>query len=252
MKGKKDASPNQESKINYRTPIYLQLREIVRNKIDEGEFPPGTAIPSENELAETYGINRITVRNAVDALVNEGILRRVQGKGVFVVGNKMEEVLEEHGGFIASVGKGKQFTSVKEQSKILRPAGDKYANLFNIDSADQIFYLRQVSSIESEPVSVEEIYVPQDIIPQLDVVNSSVFSMHDVFAFYGVKVYSMRQSLEITTGIAKARKVLNVPDGVALIMMECTYQDRSGRTIEYSKSFHRSDKCSFKIHLHKP
>ena len=77
------------------------------------------------------------------------------------------------------------------------------------------------------------------------------FSMKEL-AFYGSKVCSMRQSLEIMTGIAKVRKVLNVPDGVALIMMECTYQDRSGRTIEYSKSFHRSDKCSFKIHLHKP
>ena len=67
-------------------PIYLQLREIIRNKIEEGEYMPGTAIPSENKLSEIYGINRITTRNAVEALVNEGLLRRVQGKGVFVVG----------------------------------------------------------------------------------------------------------------------------------------------------------------------
>ena len=75
----------EDGKLSYRTPIYLQLREIIRNRIEEGEYLPGTAIPSENKLAETYGINRLTVRNAVDALVNEGILRRVQGKGVFVV-----------------------------------------------------------------------------------------------------------------------------------------------------------------------
>lgn len=76
----------EDGKLSYRTPIYLQLREIIRNRIEEGEYLPGTAIPSENKLAETYGINRLTVRNAVDTLVNEGILRRVQGKGVFVVG----------------------------------------------------------------------------------------------------------------------------------------------------------------------
>ena len=70
----------EDGKLSYRTPIYLQLREIIRNRIEEGEYLPGTAIPSENKLAETYGINRLTVRNAVDTLVNEGILRRVQGK----------------------------------------------------------------------------------------------------------------------------------------------------------------------------
>ena len=55
---------------DYRTPIYLQLREIIRNKIEDGEYMPGTAIPSENKLAETFGINRVTIRNAVDALVH--------------------------------------------------------------------------------------------------------------------------------------------------------------------------------------
>ena len=94
----------EDEKLSYRTPIYLQLREIIRNRIEEGEYLPGTAIPSENKLAETYGINRLTVRNAVDTLVNEGVLQRVQGKGVFVVGDKYEENLEEHGGFVSMLG----------------------------------------------------------------------------------------------------------------------------------------------------
>ena len=44
----------EDGKLSYRTPIYLQLREIIRNRIEEGEYLPGTAIPSENKLAETY------------------------------------------------------------------------------------------------------------------------------------------------------------------------------------------------------
>ena len=79
MKSPQNEDKKQEPKINYRTPIYLQLREIVRTKIEDGEYLPGTAIPSENDMAATYGISRITVRSAVDALVNEGLLRRVQG-----------------------------------------------------------------------------------------------------------------------------------------------------------------------------
>ena len=251
MKEITEEVPEKENKITYRMPIYLQLREIVRNKIEEGEYQPGTAIPSENELAETYGINRITVRNAVVALVNEGMLRRVQGKGVFVVGNKLEEALEEHGGFVSSIAKGKSSTSVKELTKVIRTAGDRYANIFEIEPEDPIFYLRQLVSVDNEPVSMEEIFVPQDVVPQLEVVNSSVFSMRDVFTFYGVEMCAMRQNLEIVMGSQAIRKMMNVPDGVALIMMECTYKDKSGRLIEYSNSYHRSDKISFKIRLHK-
>jgi GntR family transcriptional regulator len=243
---------NQESKTGYRVPIYLQLREIVRSKIEEGEYLPGTAIPSENKLAETFGINRLTVRNAVEALVNEGILHRVQGKGVFVIGNKnkYEEILEEHGGFINTLSFGRKNISIKEQTKTLRPAGNKYANHFDIEPEDLIFYVRHFTSSDEEPISTEEFFVPKEILPELEVVNSSVFSMNDIFAFYGIELYSMRQSMEIVSGVSKIRKMLDIPEGVALIMLTCDYRDRNGRLIAYSRSFIRSDKSSFSIKLH--
>ena len=50
-------------------PIYLQLRKVIREKIEDGEYVPGTAIPSENALADMYHVNRLTVRSAIDALV---------------------------------------------------------------------------------------------------------------------------------------------------------------------------------------
>ena len=76
------------------TPLYMQLREIVRYKIETGEFAPCTALPSENELADEYAVTRQTVRNVIDTLVNEGLLRRVAGKGVFVLGTRIERDLD--------------------------------------------------------------------------------------------------------------------------------------------------------------
>jgi GntR family transcriptional regulator len=247
----KDESTNADNKMDYRMPIYLQLRELVRNKIDEGEYLPGTAIPSENKLAETFGINRLTVRNAVEALVNEGILQRVQGKGVFVVGDKYEEALEEHGGFVTSPSLRNKRVSMKELDKTLRYAGDKYSNFFDIAQDDLIFDIRHLNYIDDTPLSLEQIFVPEEILPQLKEVNSSVFSMMDIFTFYGIEVCSMRQNMELVTkGLSKIRKILGVPDDVALIMMECSYRDQDGRMIEFSRSFIRSDKCSFRISLH--
>ncbi|MFV0361845.1 MAG: GntR family transcriptional regulator [Suipraeoptans sp.] len=244
---------NSEKKIkdkNYKMPVYLQLRELIRHKVEEGEYSPGTAIPSENKLAETFGINRLTVRNAVDALVNEGILQREHGKGVFVVGEKYEELLEEQGGFIGSETMSKRVT-VKEQIKTLRYAGDKYANFFNIDPKDLIFYIRHLKCVDELPLSLEEIYIPQAVIPQLEEVNSSVFNMRDIFKFYGIEQCSMRQSMELFTGEdSKTRKMLKVSDDVALFMLECNYRDQNGSMIEVTRSYIRSDKESFRINMH--
>lgn len=251
LEEKKDTQQDTDAKLDYRMPIYLQLREIVRSKIEEGVYLPGTAIPSENKLAETFGINCLTVRNAVDALVNEGILRRVQGKGVFVVGNKYETVLEEQGGFISTLSANHKRTSIKELAKTLRPAGNKFANHFNIGLDDLIFYIRHFVTLDNESVSLEEIFVPKEILPQLEIVDSSVFTLKDIFAFYGIELCSMSQSMEIVGGISKIRKTLDVPDGVALIMLSCNYRDNGGRLIAFSRSFIRSDKSSFSIKLHK-
>ena len=62
------------SKVVSRAPLYIQLRERLRAKIRRGEYAPGTAIPSESRLAETYGLHRLSVRNAVDSLADEGLL----------------------------------------------------------------------------------------------------------------------------------------------------------------------------------
>ena len=62
------------NEVSYKSPLYIQLREVIRSKIEDGEYPPGTAIPSENQLAETYSLNRLSVRSAMDALENEGLI----------------------------------------------------------------------------------------------------------------------------------------------------------------------------------
>ena len=142
---------------DYKMPIYLQLREIIRNKIEDGEYMPGTAIPSENSLAQTFGINRITIRNAVDALVHEGLLRRVQGKGVFVVGKKSELSIEEHGGFVGDSFTKDSRLTIKELQKTTREAGNLYANLFDLPNVeDEIYYIRQMHYINSVETSIEE------------------------------------------------------------------------------------------------
>ena len=239
------------AKTDYKMPIYLQLREIIRNKIDDGEYMPGTAIPSANKLAETFGINRITIRNAVDALVNEGLLRRVQGKGVFVVGKKNELSIEEHAGFVGDAIRSDSRVSIKELQKSEREAGNKYANLFGLELEDEIYYIRQMHSLNGVETSIEEFFMPKKILPSLDSINSSVFTFRDILSFYGIKLEKMTQTLRIIKGSAKVRKLLNVPEGVAIFLLECDFYNEKNEVIAHSISNIRSDMQSFSVSLHK-
>lgn len=239
------------AKAEYKMPIYLQLRELIRNKIEEGEYMPGTAIPSENKLAETFGLNRLTIRNAVDALVNEGLLRRVQGKGVFVVGKKNEISIEEHAGFVSDSFKNDTRLSIRELQKTEREAGNKYANLFGLELEDGIYYIRQLHTINGTATSIEEFFVPKEVLPSLDSVNSSVFTFRDIMSFYGIDLTKMTQSLRIVKGFSKIRKMLNMPEEVALFLLECDFYNEKGSVIAHSISYIRSDMQTFTVSLHK-
>lgn len=235
----------------YQSPIYLQLREVVRSKIEEGEYPPGTAIPSENELAETYGINRLTVRNAIDALVHEGLLKRVRGKGVYVKGAKVERDLEALGGFTQTM-RGKHLKpATKVLVKALRQAGGKYSLVFHIGPEDNLYYIKRICSVDSEPVSLEEILIPQYVVPKLEAIDLSIFSLYEVYDFYGINLKRAYQTLDIAKLDHSDARMLGIGSDSSVFLFECTSYDEEDRVIEFSRTYTRGDKCNFNVHFHR-
>lgn len=240
-----------EEKISYRSPIYLQLREVVRTKIEDGEYLPGTAIPSENELAETYGINRLTVRSAIDTLVNEGMLKRVQGKGVYVVGDKVDRDLETLGGFTQTM-RGKNTTpTIKVLIKVLRKAGDEYSHVFGIQPDDELYYIKRICYADNAPISLEEILIPKTVVPKLEGIDLSVFSIYEVYDFYGIHLKRALQTLDLVSLEPKDARMLGIDSNLAVLLFECTSYDDNERIIEFTRTYTRGDKCNFNVHFYK-
>lgn len=240
-----------QDEINYQSPIYLQLREVIRNKIEDGEYLPGMAIPSENDLADTYGINRMTVRNAIDALVHEGSLKRVQGKGVYVVGNKVERDLETLGGFTQTMRERNTQPHTKVLVKALRKAGDKYALIFGIKPDDEIYYVKRLCSADSEPISLEEVFIPKYIVPKLEGIDLGVFSLYEVYDFYNINITKAWQTLDLTQLEQKDARMLGTEADLSVMLFECTSFDDKNKVVEFSRAYTRGDKCNFNVHFHK-
>src|SRR5256885_4107636 len=103
-------------------PRYYQLKEIMRERVRAGEWQPGDLIPSERELSETYSISRMTARQAITDLVNEGLFYREQGRGTFVADNRITQQLLQLTGFTEDISTRGQRPSTIVLSAAMHPA----------------------------------------------------------------------------------------------------------------------------------
>lgn len=204
--------------------FYMQLREILREKIETEEYAPCSMLPSEAELANDYAISRQTVHNAIDALVNEGLLRRAPGKGVFVLGERMNRDLEVLEGFTQTMLERNVVPSVKVIRKRLC-----YGN--------------------NEPVSLEEIFVPKYVIPKLTGIDMSEFSLYEVFDLYHVNLVEAYQTVDLVHLEQNDARLLDMDASLPVLLFECTSSDERGKIIEFSRSYTRGDKGCFHVHF---
>ena len=235
--------------ISYKSPLYIQLREVIRSKIEEEEYLPGTAIPSENQLMETYGLNRVSVRSALAALEFEGLLKSVKGKGVFVAGPKAKRNMDTLGGFHNTMRQSGGNTGTRILSKTLRQAAPYYARLLEISPESPIWFIRRVENTAGEPVALEELYIPYSVVPGLEEVDIKLFSIYDIYQWNGIVLGKGHQTLRITRLPPMLAKHMDVPPEQAVMEFSCTTRDRGGRVVEFSRSYVRNDKAEFVVHF---
>jgi len=156
-------------------PLYHQLADILMQRIQSGEYLPGQMIPSETGLAKQYGIGRPTVRQAMDTLVQKGLIQRKRGSGTFV------KEMEPKVNLFSLAGTSQAFLTkgIDIEKKIISPTAlkavqDAPGNPFNNKNA---FFLTRLILAEKEPVLLEEIFLDPELflgIDQMDLESKSL------------------------------------------------------------------------------
>jgi len=239
------------SNATYKSPLYIQLREVIRNKIEDGEYPVGTAIPSESQLSETYNLNPLSVRSALSALKYEGLLRSVQGKGVFVNGSKTERDLETLSGYRQTMDERSIDAHTRVLIKALRPAGPYYSKLLDLAEDDQVWFTRRIDYSNNEPVALEEIYIPEKILPSYGDVDIELFSIYDIFTWNGLRPTDADQTLRVLFLEPSRAKLINLTSEQAVMELSNLTRDEKGQNIEFARNYVRPDKIEFFTHYAK-
>jgi GntR family transcriptional regulator len=232
-------------------PYYFQLEEILREQIESGKWAPGQQIPSETELCEIFDVSRTVVRQALNELVNEGLLYRRRGKGTFVAKPKIAESLVQNltGFYEDMVAKGlTPITQVLEQKLI--PASKKVAAMLNLKEGDQVIKIDRLRSIGSEPILIVTTFIPYHICPALaeeDLTNQSLYAVLE--DRYGLSIARGRRTLEAISASEEDAKLLGVEEGDPLIFLKSVSYLENGEPIEYFEAKHRGDRSRFEVEL---
>ncbi len=150
-----------------RLPMYRQIADAVRSKISEGEYKVGTALPTEAQLREIFSCSRVTVRQALKLLIENGELESIQGSGTYVKENKINYDIYQQTSFAE---KWAHIDAAIHSDVIafeVTNAPLTMADLLNIREGDQIFYIKRVRYLNNNPITVEETWLPIDMFPDL-------------------------------------------------------------------------------------
>jgi GntR family transcriptional regulator len=227
----------------------MQLLLIIRMKIENGEWPVGTQIPTEDELCRIFSVSRATVRTAVLELVRQGYLKRQQGKGTFIC------KLDNSEGYRMSTNLRETFleNSLKTSSSVLAKTVmmpvDGFDDKLNITAEKHIIYIKRLYSFETEPTLLQEIYIPYHICPLLledDIEKNSLLDLFD--KKYGIKISKVRNYMEIAKLSRSESRILNVSeDSSAILLLQYYYS--GDMVIMYTRSVKNPDRVLFSMEL---
>ena len=224
------ADPEREAAPSF-SPLYRQIKALLMRSLQGGEWRPGEVIPSEVELAGRYKVSQGTVRKAIDALADENLLVRRQGKGTFVATHAEERVQFRFLRLMPDEGEVGGMTRRFIECRRLRAPAD-VARALALKAGDTTVQVRRVLSFRGRPAVLDDIWLPGQDFKGLTAERLAEYKgpMYGLFeSEFGVRMIRAEEKLRAVAADAEASALLGVPEGAPLLSVErlsFTYGDR--------------------------
>ncbi|HPX71584.1 MAG TPA: GntR family transcriptional regulator [Acholeplasmataceae bacterium] len=226
-------------------PIYKKIENDIKESIQNGTFKKGDLLPSENVLKDKYNVSRMTVRQALTNLVNDGYLYRHKGKGTFVSQNKFEKKIHGVRSFtqeMSAIGK-------KVSSKILsfkkEEASKEIAEKLFLENKEEVFYIERVRYGDETPVLYEQLFIPANLFKTITEKDLKGSFYEYIEKKLGMDISYCFQSIEAVNADSKVSSILEVSkNSPKLLIVRNTFLS-NGRPFEYVKSYYRADRYKF-------
>jgi GntR family transcriptional regulator len=228
------------------SPLYRQIKSLILQSLEGGEWRPGEVIPSETELAGRFGVSQGTVRKAVDELAAENLLLRRQGKGTYVASHNDPRAFFRF--LRLEALKGDIGPSISVPLECWRAkAGLEAARVLGIKLAEPIVIVRRLLQFSGKPVVVDEIYLPGDVFGglTLEMLRNWPGSLYSLFeSEFGVRMVRAEERLRAVAADRASAELLGVKEGSPLLSVERVSFSYGGRPVEWRRGLYStSDHC---------
>lgn len=233
-------------------PRYYQLVNILRTKIEAGEWQPQDSIPSERQLELVYGVSRTTVRQAVGLLIRQGLIYQLHGKGTYVSPRKLQKGLVE-------------LTSFSEDmiNRGLLP-GQQILEMGDVDVPEKVrqhlelspdvktvFRLERVRTADGQPIGLQTSYL--SLPAGVRITREELEERGSLYAIlqekFNINLATADETLEVTVANPREALLLNIPEGSPLLLSERILWTNERRAVEFVKILYRGDKYRYAVRL---
>jgi GntR family transcriptional regulator len=230
-------------------PAHVRIEQWLMRLISEGIVLPGDKLPKEQDLADTLGVSRMTLRQSLGTLETRGVVERIPGRqgGTFIREPKIDADITGLAGFTEQLRRGQVRASARVVSATTTPATRGVAAALDLAKDDEVYEIVRVRRAHGVPLALERSYLPAALFPGL-LDRRLTGSLYRLLAKeYDSAPQSAVEYLEPYIASAEVAGLLDVDEGSALLLIERTASSAAGRPIEYARDIFRSDRIRVSV-----
>ena len=232
-------------------PIFVQIRERLEEAIAQGSLAPHQRIPSERQLSDRFGVSRMTVRQAIEAITRDRLLYSRPGQGTFVADPRViDQPLQHLTSFSEDIlGRGMQPSSrVLDQRVVV--ASFEMAGLFGLPPTVRIVRATRLRLVDDEPVAIETVHIPEPYAPGLLDRDLAAESLYEILRHeYGLDLANARQTIQAATPTPEEMVHLEMDEPQPVLKISRLTFDAEERLVEYVQSIYRGDRYHLTVEL---
>jgi GntR family transcriptional regulator len=234
---------------DHRLPRHYRVYRLVAEQIAQGELAPGAQLPSERSLCDQLQVSRTTVRRALAALSEDGLVESAPGRGTYVTGGRL---VEPANGLLSFSELGRRrglAPSARVLERRVRASTFDESELFRIAPGAELFELSRLRMLDGAPVAVDDARVPLARVPGIEDVDFETASLFDCFEEAGCPPMRADYGVEATAAEERTAELLGMAPGGPVLLAATTSFDQQGRVLELARTFYRGDRYRFQSSL---
>ncbi|WP_309226148.1 GntR family transcriptional regulator [Streptomyces lunaelactis] len=228
-------------------PLYFQLSQQLEAAIERGTLTPGSLLGNEIELAGRLGLSRPTVRQAIQSLVDKGLLVRRRGVGTQVVHSQVKRPLELSSLYDDLESAGQRPATIVLTNRI-EPASAEVAAALGVPEGSDVRLIERLRFAHGEPMARLRNHLPSGLL-ECDTERLEATGLYRMMRAAGITLHSARQSVGARAASELEAELLTEETGAPLLTMERTTFDDTGRAVEFGSHIYRASRYAFEFQL---